>query len=166
MAADELTSGGARRQLDSARREFASAHDSFTSWVLAPLTVVPVAGRQLRALQDLSSGAGAVGRMDDGVNLGQERLPDRCDLAGPRGQVLQRPELPAGHWDDGQRSQHPRGERVVGARELPPGRVELAARPARGEFVRRRVAADLIDGGDATLVGAVAGEHLAGYRAD
>ena len=59
-AADELTSGGARRQLDSARREFASAHDSFTSWVLAPLTVVPVAGRQLRSLQDLSSGAGEV----------------------------------------------------------------------------------------------------------
>jgi hypothetical protein len=60
MAPDELTSDRARHQLDSAEQEFASAHDSLSSWLLAPVTIVPVAGRQLRSLQDLSSAAGEV----------------------------------------------------------------------------------------------------------
>jgi len=60
LAPDELTSGSTRHVLDSARMEFASAHDSLSSWVLAPVMIVPVAGRQLRSLQDLSSAAGQV----------------------------------------------------------------------------------------------------------
>ena len=56
----ELTSGHARQLLDSAQQEFSGAHSALSSWLLAPVTIVPVAGRQLRSLQDLSSAAGEV----------------------------------------------------------------------------------------------------------
>lgn len=60
LAPDEFTSDHARHLLDSAQQDFASAHGSLSSWLLAPVTIVPVAGRQLRSLQDLSSAAGTV----------------------------------------------------------------------------------------------------------
>ena len=56
----ELTAADTQRELLSAEEDFAAAHASLSSWPLAPLTVVPVAGRQLVSLRDLSAAAGQV----------------------------------------------------------------------------------------------------------
>jgi len=56
----ELTAVDTQLKLRSAEGDFAAAHASLSSWFLAPVTVVPVAGRQLVSLRDLSSAAGQV----------------------------------------------------------------------------------------------------------
>jgi hypothetical protein len=56
----DLTAAGTQLRLRSAEQDFAGAHASLSSWVLAPLTVVPVAGRQLASLRGLSAAAGQV----------------------------------------------------------------------------------------------------------
>ena len=56
----ELTAADTQLKLHSAEVNFAAAHASLSSWLLGPLTVVPVAGRQLASLRDLSSAAGQV----------------------------------------------------------------------------------------------------------
>jgi len=60
LAPGDLTSEGSVRLLDEARSEFDSARSDLSSPLFAPVTIVPVIGRQFRAVRDLSAAAGTV----------------------------------------------------------------------------------------------------------
>ena len=56
----EVTAASSIRQLDRAQAEFMAAQAELSSPLFAPVTVLPVLGRQLRSVQALSSAAGTV----------------------------------------------------------------------------------------------------------
>ena len=62
LSADGLLSGAGSSPLRAAGASFASAHSLLSSPLLWPVDVLPVLGRQLRSLQDLSRAAGQVAR--------------------------------------------------------------------------------------------------------
>lgn len=69
LSASDLVAQAPAVPLAAANRSFSSAHGALTSPALAPFEIVPVLGRQLRAVQDLSGAAGqatgvAVGSVD------------------------------------------------------------------------------------------------------
>ncbi len=59
----DLTSSRSVRLLDQAHAEFASAQSDLSSPLFDPITVVPVIGRQFRAVQALSTAAGTVAQV-------------------------------------------------------------------------------------------------------
>jgi hypothetical protein len=59
----ELTSASSVHLLDQAQAEFARAHSDLSSPLFDPITVIPVLGRQLRAVQALSTAAGTVSQV-------------------------------------------------------------------------------------------------------
>ena len=60
LSADQLLSGALAAPLESAESNFASANSLLSSPVLWPIDVLPVLGRQLRSVQDLSKAADQV----------------------------------------------------------------------------------------------------------
>lgn len=62
LSADGLLAGAPLAPLRSAESSFASAHRLLSSPLLWPVDVLPVLGRQLRSVQDLSVAAGQVSR--------------------------------------------------------------------------------------------------------
>ena len=60
LSPNDLTSSGSERLLDEAHAEFSSAQSDLSSPLFAPVTIVPVVGRQLRSVRALSSAAGTV----------------------------------------------------------------------------------------------------------
>ena len=60
LSPGEVTASGSIRQLDRARAEFAAAQADLSSPLFAPMTIVPVLGRQFRSVKALSSAAGTV----------------------------------------------------------------------------------------------------------
>jgi hypothetical protein len=62
LSADGLLSGAPLQPLHQAEASFSSAHSLLSSPLLWPIDVVPVLGRQLRSVQDLSVAAGQVSR--------------------------------------------------------------------------------------------------------
>jgi hypothetical protein len=62
LSADGLLSGAPLNPLRAAETSFASAHSLLSSPLLWPVDILPVLGRQLRSVQDLSTAAGQVSR--------------------------------------------------------------------------------------------------------
>jgi hypothetical protein len=62
LSADGILSGAPEASLHTADSNFGSAHSILSSPLLWPVQVLPVAGRQLRSVQDLSAAAGQVAR--------------------------------------------------------------------------------------------------------
>ena len=87
LSADGILSGAPVGSLRSAQSDFSSAHGLLSSPLLWPVDVLPVAGRQLRSVQDLSGaaeqvaqvGIGAVGRSQALLRLPHTAGPDRVD---------------------------------------------------------------------------------------
>jgi Protein of unknown function (DUF4012) len=85
LSADGILSGAPVGSLRSAQSNFSSARGLFSSPLLWPVDVLPVAGRQLRSVQDLSGaaeqvahvGIGAVGRSQALLRLPHTAGPDR-----------------------------------------------------------------------------------------
>ena len=63
LSASDVVSRSAAEPLRAAGREFDSADGLLHSPLLAPLDILPVIGRQLRSVQDLSSASGQVARI-------------------------------------------------------------------------------------------------------
>jgi Protein of unknown function (DUF4012) len=85
LSADGILSGAPVGSLRSAQSNFSSAHGLLSSPLLWPVEVLPVVGRQLRSVQDLSGaaeqvaqvGIGAVGRSHALLRLPHTAGPDR-----------------------------------------------------------------------------------------
>ncbi len=76
--AQDVLEGRPDRALAEAQRYFADASERARSWVLAPLRVVPLAGRQLRAVEAVTAGAGTI------ADVGADGLADvRAVLEAP-----------------------------------------------------------------------------------
>ena len=60
LTPDSVTTSSSVKLLDQAQAEFASAQSDLSSPLFAPITIVPVIGRQFRAVRDLSTAAGTV----------------------------------------------------------------------------------------------------------
>ena len=63
LSASDVVSRSATAPLNAAVKEFDSANGLLHSPLVAPLDIVPVLGRQLRSIQDLSSASGQVARI-------------------------------------------------------------------------------------------------------
>jgi hypothetical protein len=63
LSPSDLTSSATVRLLDEAQAEFATASGDLSSPLFAPITVVPVIGRQFRAVQALGTAAGTVSQV-------------------------------------------------------------------------------------------------------
>jgi Protein of unknown function (DUF4012) len=85
LSADAILSGAPVTSLRSAQSSFSSAHGLLSSPLLWPVDVLPVAGRQLRSVQDLSgaaeqvahTGIGAVGQSQSLLRLPHSAGPER-----------------------------------------------------------------------------------------
>ena len=85
LSADGILSGAPVGSLRSAESDFSSAHGLLSSPLLWPVDILPVAGRQLRSVQDLSgaarqvaaTGIVAVGRSQKLLRLPHTAGPDR-----------------------------------------------------------------------------------------
>ena len=85
LSADGILSGAPVGSLRSAQSDFSSAHGLLSSPLLWPVDVLPVAGRQLRSVQDLSraaqqvagTGITAVGQSQQLLRLPHTAGPDR-----------------------------------------------------------------------------------------
>lgn len=85
LSADGILSGAPVGSLRSAESNFSTAHGLLSSPLLWPVDVLPVAGRQLRSVQDLSGaaeqvahiGIGTVGRSQALLRLPHTAGPDR-----------------------------------------------------------------------------------------
>lgn len=85
LSADGILSGAPTSSLRSAASSFGSAHSLLSSPLLWPVQVLPVAGRQLRSVEDLSeaaqqiaqTGVGAVGRSQSLLRLPHTAGPQR-----------------------------------------------------------------------------------------
>jgi len=85
---DDLTSQATIEELDGAEDDFAAARDRLANPLVAPAKLVPVLGRQVRAMEDLAS-TGA-----DGAEAASTALSDIRDLSeGSRAGGAERIEL-------------------------------------------------------------------------
>src|ERR1700722_8467484 len=83
LSADGILSGAPVGSLRSAQADFASAHGLLSSPLLWPVDVLPVAGRQLRSVQDLSAAAGQVAGVGIGAVGKSQALLRLPHTAGP-----------------------------------------------------------------------------------
>lgn len=79
----QLTAQQSVHQLDVARAEFASASSELSSPFFAPVTLVPVVGRQLRAVRSLSAAAGSVSSIGSSFLTDVHGLLNEPHGAGP-----------------------------------------------------------------------------------
>ena len=85
LSPGDLTSSGSERLLDQAQADFSGAHADLSSPLFAPVTIVPVVGRQLRSVRALSTAAGTVsavgsaflGRVHTVINQPHSAGPER-----------------------------------------------------------------------------------------
>ena len=85
LSSDAILSGAPAGSLRSAQSSFSSAHGLLSSPMLWPVDVLPVVGRQLRSVQDLSgaaeqvaqTGVGAVGQSQSLLRLPHSAGPQR-----------------------------------------------------------------------------------------
>ena len=88
LSANEVLTGAPEGDLRAAANNFGAAHSLLSSPLFWPVDVVPVAGRQLRSVQDLSGaaeqvarvGVGVVGRSQSLLRLPHTAGPDRITL--------------------------------------------------------------------------------------
>jgi len=78
-----LTSAASIHLLDQAQAEFSSAQSELSSPLFAPIAVVPVIGRQYRAVKALSSAAGTVSAVGSSFVSQVQGLLDQPHGAGP-----------------------------------------------------------------------------------
>ncbi len=83
LSADQLLSGAPVLPLESAESNFASANSLLSSPLLWPVDVLPVLGRQLRSVQDLSRAAGQVSKTGVSVVHQSRELLNLPHTAGP-----------------------------------------------------------------------------------
>ena len=83
LSADGILSGAPVGSLRSAETNFSSAHSLLTSPLLWPVDVLPVAGRQLRSVQDLSGAAEQVSRIGITAVGQSQQLLHLPHTAGP-----------------------------------------------------------------------------------
>jgi len=83
LSADGILSGAPVESLRTAQADFASAHGLLSSPLLWPVDVLPVAGRQLRSVQDLSAAAGQVAQVGIGAVGRSQALLRLPHTAGP-----------------------------------------------------------------------------------
>ncbi len=84
LSPGDLTSSAAIRMLDQAHAEFASAQADLSSPLFAPVTVVPVLGRQFRAVRSLSTAAGTVSAVGASFVAQAYGLLTQPHAAGPQ----------------------------------------------------------------------------------
>jgi hypothetical protein len=84
LTPDDLTSSTTVHQLDQARTQFASAQSDLSSPLFAPVTVIPVIGRQFRAVRALSTAAGTVSQVGSTFVTQVHGLLDAPHGAGPQ----------------------------------------------------------------------------------
>jgi hypothetical protein len=78
-----VTSSESARLLDQAHAQFSSAQSDLSSPLFAPITVVPVLGRQFTAVKDLSTAAGTVSQVGSTFLSQVHGLLDAPHGAGP-----------------------------------------------------------------------------------
>ncbi|HEX4127401.1 MAG TPA: DUF4012 domain-containing protein [Acidimicrobiales bacterium] len=83
LSASDLVAQAPTTPLKEASASFASAHEALTSPALAPFDIVPVLGRQLGAVQDLSAAAGQAADVGVGSVGALKRVLDTPHTAGP-----------------------------------------------------------------------------------
>jgi Protein of unknown function (DUF4012) len=83
LSADGILSGAPAGYLRTAQSDFGSAHGLLASPLLWPVDVLPVAGRQLRSVQDLSGAAGQVAQVGVGAVGRSQALLRLPHTAGP-----------------------------------------------------------------------------------
>jgi hypothetical protein len=83
LSADGLLSGAPLQPLRQAEANFSSAHGLLSSPLLWPVDVLPVLGRQLRSVQDLSVAAGQVSRTGVATVKESKALLKLPHTAGP-----------------------------------------------------------------------------------
>jgi hypothetical protein len=79
----EVTSSTSMRLLDQAHAEFARAQSDLSSPLFAPITIVPVIGRQFREVKALSTAAGTVSQVGSSFLSQVHGLLDAPHGAGP-----------------------------------------------------------------------------------
>ncbi len=83
LSPNDLTSSGSERLLDEAHAEFTSAQSDLSSPLFAPITIVPVIGRQIRSVRALSTAAATVSSVGSSF-LGQvHTVINQPHAAGP-----------------------------------------------------------------------------------
>ena len=83
LSADGILSGAPVGSLRSAQSEFSSANGLLSSPLLWPMDVLPVAGRQLRSVQDLSGAAEQVAHSGSAQSAGPRRCSGSPITPGP-----------------------------------------------------------------------------------
>lgn len=83
LSASDLVAQAPATPLEAASRSFGSAHGALTSPLLAPFDIVPVLGRQLGAVQDLSGAAGQASDVGVGSVDELKKVLDTPHTAGP-----------------------------------------------------------------------------------
>jgi hypothetical protein len=84
LSPNDLTSSGSERLLDEAHAEFSSAQSDLSSPLFAPVTIVPVVGRQLRSVRALSSAAGTVSAVGSAFLVRVHTVINQPHSAGPQ----------------------------------------------------------------------------------
>ena len=79
----QLTSSATERVLNQASAQFASAHSDLSSPFFAPVTVIPVIGRQFRAVRALGTAAGTVSQVGSTFLSEVTGLLNQPHSAGP-----------------------------------------------------------------------------------
>jgi hypothetical protein len=83
LSPGQLTSSASERLLDQAHVEFVSAQSDLSSPLFAPITVLPVIGRQFRSVQDLSTAAGTVSQVGSTLLSHVNGVLDDAHGSGP-----------------------------------------------------------------------------------
>ncbi len=83
LSPGQLTSSATERVLDRASAQFASAHADLSSPFFAPVTVIPVLGRQFRAVRALGTAAGTVSQVGSTFLSEATGLLNQPHAAGP-----------------------------------------------------------------------------------
>ncbi len=83
LSAPDLVAQAPATPLEAASRSFGSAHAALTSPVLAPFDIVPVLGRQLGAVRDLSGAAGQASDVGAASVNELKKVLDTPHTAGP-----------------------------------------------------------------------------------
>ncbi len=83
LSPDQVSAPGTRRALDAARAQFDAAHADLTEPWMVPLVAVPVAGRQYRAVRDLSAAASTVAATGSSFVVGAHAVLQAPHGAGP-----------------------------------------------------------------------------------
>ncbi len=84
LSPGQLTSPGSVQLLDAAQAEFAQAQSDLSSPLFAPVTIVPVIGRQFRSVRSLSTAAGTVSSVGATFLSQVHGILDQPNGAGPQ----------------------------------------------------------------------------------